>query len=192
MKAISLPINIFVIVAIAVTISLGVTSLYFIGWRPFSGTTTLEGIKNEACRVLVQEKRCKGYTYEITISNFDANENGVNDPGTTWDWISGTGDDNLAALCYKYYGARSEPACKNSCQCVGIEKYIISPAELHAMGDLDQDCDIDFDDFSTFAAAYGSTPGNPAWNPNCDLDKDGVIDSDDWYLFSGNYGKTCL
>lgn len=192
MKGISLPINVFVIVAIAVTISLGVTSLYFVGWRPFSGTTSLEGIKNEACRELVQEKRCKRYTYEITIPNFDANENGVNDPGTIWNWVSGTGDDNLAALCYKYYGARSEPTCKNLCQCVGVEKYIISPAELHAMGDFDQDCDIDYDDFITFAGAYGSKPGDSHWNPDADLDKDGDIDSYDFGTFSGVYGKTCL
>ena len=50
MKGVELPINILVIVAIAVIVLLGLVALYFIGFNPFSVTTAVESAKNNACR----------------------------------------------------------------------------------------------------------------------------------------------
>ncbi len=50
MKGIELPINILVIVAIAVIVLLGLVALYFIGFNPMSTNIALDAAKNNACR----------------------------------------------------------------------------------------------------------------------------------------------
>jgi len=199
MKGISLPINVLVIVAIAIVVLLGLVAMYFTGFGPFTTAAGLEGIKNEACRVLVQEKRCKVYTYEITISNFDANKNGNNDPGASWDWTAGTGDDNLAALCYNYYGIRGEASCKQLCQCAGMGKYVISPQDLYAMGDVSWDCVIDHEDEKIIKDSFGTDSSDPlcgpnpppCWNPIADFNGDGSVDGREFSVWGLNFGKTC-
>ena len=51
MKGVELPINILVVVAIAVIVLLGLVALYFIGFNPFSVTSALEATKNQGCRL---------------------------------------------------------------------------------------------------------------------------------------------
>jgi len=120
MKGITLPVNVLVLVAIAVIVLMGLVGLYFTGFSPFGQASGVESVKNEACRDLLIVKRCLNATNTIKITKFDANKNGVNDSGTNWNWGSGTGDDNLAALCYNYFGARNESQCKSVCTCVGM------------------------------------------------------------------------
>ena len=55
MKGIELPINILVIVAIAVIVLLGMVALYFAGWTPFSSSLSYQSVKNTACEQLVRE-----------------------------------------------------------------------------------------------------------------------------------------
>lgn len=57
-------------------------------------------------------------------------------------------------------------------------------------GDIDDDGDVDLHDFYLYAKAYGSSIGEPAYEPKADIDNDGDIDSDDLYLFAESYGKT--
>jgi len=121
--SIGLPINILVIVAIAVIVLLGLIALYFVGWGPFAGTAGLEGIKNSACRVLVQGNNCAVETSTITISNFDADGDGSNDPASGFNWNTPNNiveGDNLAALCYYQYARTSDAACKTLCNCPGV------------------------------------------------------------------------
>jgi len=135
---IGLPINILVVVVIAVIILLGIMALQLGGWGPFAGAVSLEGVKNTACRKLVQGTNCVDSTNTITISNFDADDDGGNDGGDTWDWtapvcrdpgadgVPGTADDpsndNLASLCYCNYGRTSDVGCKALCNCPGVLK----------------------------------------------------------------------
>ena len=77
MKGVELPINILVIVAVAVVVLLGIVALYFVGWSPFPATVGLESAKNEGCRQFVQEMRCQGNTWTIKIDNFDADKDGA-------------------------------------------------------------------------------------------------------------------
>jgi len=37
--------------------------------------------------------------------------------------------------------------------------------------------------------AYGSKPGDPKWNPNCDFNGDGKIDMTDVGIVLRNYGN---
>ncbi len=45
--------------------------------------------------------------------------------------------------------------------------------------DMDLDGDVEADDQAVVAAALGSTPGAPGWNPEADLDHDGDVDQVD-------------
>jgi hypothetical protein len=94
-KGIELPINILVIVAIAVIVLLGMVALYFAGWSPFSGSLSIQAAKNAACEDLVRNG-CKSTT-DVPVQ-FDVNADGE---------VGGTGD-NLQLLCEKYYGVVPE------------------------------------------------------------------------------------
>jgi len=57
---------------------------------------------------------------------------------------------------------------------VKAEVTVIDSA-FHAMGDVNWDGYIDAYDLDLLKAAFGSTPGTPNWNPDCDLNGDGVV-----------------
>lgn len=59
------------------------------------------------------------------------------------------------------------------------------------LGDIDDDGDVDSDDLYLFDEAYGSSVGEPAYNPDADIDGDGDVDPDDFYIIARNYGKSC-
>ena len=52
MKGVELPINILVIVAVAVVVLLGIDALYFVGWSPFPATV---GVDNWYRNVVVEQ-----------------------------------------------------------------------------------------------------------------------------------------
>jgi hypothetical protein len=41
------------------------------------------------------------------------------------------------------------------------------------------------------ADAFGSYPGQPRWNPDCDLNQDDMVELMDFMLVSNNFGETC-
>ncbi len=53
------------------------------------------------------------------------------------------------------------------------------------VGDFDNDRDVDVNDYAILAAAMGSQPGDPNWNPACDISipSDNVIDEADFDIF---------
>lgn len=57
-----------------------------------------------------------------------------------------------------------------------------------SMGDVNRDGHIDETDMGLMQVAYGSYPGHPNWNPDCDLSQDDLIDADDTVLVGKNYG----
>jgi len=57
------------------------------------------------------------------------------------------------------------------------------------LGDIDGDGDVDGFDFGTFALAFGSTEGEPRYNPEADLDHDGDVDKFDFGTFALNFGR---
>jgi hypothetical protein len=57
-------------------------------------------------------------------------------------------------------------------------------------GDLNGDNVIDLNDFALFAAAYGSEPTSPNWNPNADLNCDGEVNIEDFSLLAQFFGET--
>jgi hypothetical protein len=57
------------------------------------------------------------------------------------------------------------------------------------IGDLDDDNDVDLEDFAIFAAAWLSQPGDANWNAACDISipSDGVVDVLDLAIFCDNW-----
>jgi len=62
--------------------------------------------------------------------------------------------------------------------------------KFHRMGDVNRDGVIDDTDINLIKTAYGSKPGDPNWNPDCDLNSDGVVDVFDASMASRNRGLT--
>jgi amino acid transporter len=90
-KGVELPINILVIVAIAVIVLLGLVALYFIGFNPFSVTTALDAAKNTGCRTYMNQypTPCGNWTtFNVTWQGNDSvpfNEFMVDEYGCTSD-----------------------------------------------------------------------------------------------------------
>jgi hypothetical protein len=119
-KGVELPINILVVVAIAVIVLLGLIALYFIGFGPFSGATGLEGVKNEACRQYVQNKNCAGALTAVTIPNYDADGDKTIDEGSGFvddDCADAATQDNLRSLCECQYARGTDADCRKLCGC---------------------------------------------------------------------------
>jgi hypothetical protein len=55
-------------------------------------------------------------------------------------------------------------------------------------GDVTDDDRVAGDDFSALVTAYGTSPGQPRWDPRADFTGDGVIGGADFSLLVSNYG----
>ncbi|MGB8780371.1 MAG: dockerin type I domain-containing protein [Candidatus Bathyarchaeia archaeon] len=56
------------------------------------------------------------------------------------------------------------------------------------LGDVNGDGKVDMQDVMMLVNAFGSYPGHPRWNPDCDLNHDGRIDLADIVLALTNFG----
>jgi len=63
--------------------------------------------------------------------------------------------------------------------------------KIWLMGDVTHDGAVDGKDISKIAAAFGSYPGHPRWNPIADLNRDDAVDGKDISKCAANFGKEC-
>jgi len=56
-------------------------------------------------------------------------------------------------------------------------------------GDINGDFRVGPADFALLSTSYGSTPGEPKWNPNADINSDGKVGPADFALLSAHYGQ---
>ena len=110
MKGLSLPINVLVIVVVAVIVLLGIVALYFGGFTPFSSSISVESAKNSACAELVR-RQCALTPSTMLLSTYDIIFDADND-GTP-----GLAGDTLQALCTKFYNRATATDCKRLCGC---------------------------------------------------------------------------
>jgi len=101
MKGLELPINVLVIVAIAIIVLLGVVVLYFIGFNPFSGSVSLTSLKSQGC---------SNFTLNYDCGRRGATTSNINLPGNSY------GVTTLQDLCEDYLNVT--PA--NTAQCAAL------------------------------------------------------------------------
>ncbi len=123
MKGIELPINVLVIVAVAVIVLLGIVALFMLGFSPFGTISGQESYKNAACTELTRGG-CTDNPNEIQV-NFDANKDDVVCTQSSADYSATTGKcgtapiDTLQDLCTNFYRAPTQTECKRLCACPG-------------------------------------------------------------------------
>jgi hypothetical protein len=119
MKGIELPINILVIIVIAVIVLLGIIAVYFTGWTPYAQSSGVDAVKNAGCRMVV-------YNCSIDLDTilFDGSMAGlpvydVDGDGKLCpaDGAVCTEDDDLELLCRIHYDV-NEIECAKICGCV--------------------------------------------------------------------------
>jgi hypothetical protein len=116
-----LPVNVLVIILVAVIVLFSITALYFSGWISQVQTVNIEVAKNDACRRLLTV--CSGQVNLVIINNFDADKDGKLDEGIGIgdcgnSTVNATAQDNLYMLCQCYYNA-NESECRDLCMCKG-------------------------------------------------------------------------
>lgn len=127
MKGVELPINLIIIIALALIVLLSVVSLYFSGWLPGALTINVDSVKTESCKRLMPQ--CYNDVSLVTIDNFDADKDGILDPDIGVGDCSepgGPSNDNLYMLCQCYYNA-NEDECRDICMCKGLASSPLMP-----------------------------------------------------------------
>jgi len=61
---------------------------------------------------------------------------------------------------------------------------------LKIPGDVNDDGIVGVFDLFRVSKAYGSKPGNPNWDPDCDINRDNIIDRFDLEIIGANWGKS--
>jgi len=65
-----------------------------------------------------------------------------------------------------------------------------NPVEITFISDVNRDGVVDASDLFALSKAYGSKPGDPNWNPDCDLNRDGTVNMDDLMVINIQYTET--
>lgn len=68
----------------------------------------------------------------------------------------------------------------------------IATFEATLLGDVNRDGKVDMKDIGITVKAFGSTPGDPRWNPDADVTGDNVVDMKDVGKVVADFGKSCI
>ncbi len=118
MKGIELPINVLVIVALAVIVLLGMIALYMAGTSGPIGSIALGAAKQSGCAKLLNSNNC-GVDPDYIGVNFDVDGDGMINI-TSCDGSAITCPDNLGAFLNAYFGTADDMATqKQTCGCPG-------------------------------------------------------------------------
>ena len=72
---------------------------------------------------------------------------------------------------------------------VGVNETIVVDFGILREGDASGDDAVTSIDFSLLAGAFGSIPGDPNWNANCDFDRNGAVTIMDFSLLAASFGQ---
>jgi hypothetical protein len=137
-KGIELPINILVIIAVAVIVLLGVIALYFSGFMGPAGIVTQDAAKSAACKIVMsnvagceQADPTAIILGELGTSPFDGNKDGhacyTGSTDTACIGAAALPEDTLQDLCKNYFGVTTsapptgaqKASCRQICGCTG-------------------------------------------------------------------------
>ena len=130
-KGLTLPVNAVVIIVIAALVLGGIIYFYRSGWQPTTGGVTQQAAKDSACLELVNRGCGIEDTINVITDNFDADGDGVIEPGGgVWDlslygWPAGRAGtdftDNIAEFkkrcCDPSYSANCDDNLLSLCLC---------------------------------------------------------------------------
>lgn len=113
MKGLELPINALVIIVIVLVVLLAVVAMFFGGFTPASGSTSLQSATTATC-MRVNPMYCdytqgnnRIFASRVPVYDFDANNNNImNEHTPDSNYATSIGDDNLEMLCIIYYGCQ--------------------------------------------------------------------------------------
>ena len=124
MKGVELPINVIVIVVLALVVLLGILALFSGVWTPGVAGISLEAAKNNACQMLVSTG-CDSPA-SIIVKDFDADKDGTlnearsdvnNNADACTPGAATNSGDNLYMLCKCWYGADETDCETRICGC---------------------------------------------------------------------------
>jgi len=108
-----------------------------------------------------------------------ARDAGLNNP----QWLNPSGVWEVAVPDLEYLAvAQTSPRPDDGALDIGAYETFVQP------GDTDGDGDVDVFDAITLANAFGSSPGDPNWDPSADFDGNGVVDVFDAITLVNNFG----
>ena len=127
MKGVELPVNTLIIIVLVIVVLIALISIFYATYRPSQESMNMEAAEKLACQTYTGSS-CSQDLSMITISNFDANNNGKLNDGTgisgyePWSKSANCGSgatsgDNLATLCLCQYDKDSADACAKFCGC---------------------------------------------------------------------------
>jgi parallel beta-helix repeat protein len=134
------------------------------------------GVNSETLHVTLYANTTEIETQEITLSSGNSTTLTF-----TWD-TSGFVKGNYTISAYAWPVQGETHTADNTL----IDGWIY----VSIVGDVNGDGKVDLKDVYAVAKAYGSFPGHPKWDPNCDINNDLKVDLKDYYTTCKNYGKT--
>ena len=69
------------------------------------------------------------------------------------------------------------------------DRYPLMKPYVLLIGDINQDGKVDIKDISIVASAFGTSLGDPRWNPAADVNQDGRVDIRDVAIVAKNFGE---
>jgi parallel beta-helix repeat protein len=72
---------------------------------------------------------------------------------------------------------------------ISNNNYTSGVVTISIPGDVDGTGRVNMGDIVSLCMAFGSTPGQPNWNPNCDIENNGKIDMGDIIIACANFGQ---
>lgn len=120
MKGIELPINVLIILAVAIIVLIAIIAMFYPAFTNGSGTASMDLAKSQACRSLVVGYDCKnsgtntpatsaGALGSVKVDNYDVD--GLLGPNSV--------GDTLWNLCTMKYQISTDADCRKLCNCPG-------------------------------------------------------------------------
>ena len=100
------------------------------------------------------------------------------------------GRDSLELQAWLSCGPRESAAGYVTREETLVRIHLLQATEVGEAGrsDFDASGAVDFVDFFAFAAAFGTSRGDPGFQSAYDLDNDGRVGFSDFFLFAGSFG----
>jgi len=108
--------------------------------------------------------------------------------------VTGNGTLGIVTFKVKYYGNSTlhlvDVILLDSTSTETPRNLVDGVVYLKIPGDVNNDGIVGVLDLFRVSKAYGSTSGNPSWDPDCDINRDNIIDRFDLEIISANWGKS--